>query len=259
MFRSRHAWWLYLALITPVAVGYLAGPFHAGPVYNAIGFSAIPAMVIGVRMHRPTRPLGVVRARVRRGAVRRRRRARLQLHGDLRDCAAVGLDRGCLLSLVLSGHRRRAAAADQEPQPGARLGEPDRRGDCHDRSRTALVARPDRAAGGQRGAAAGNEAGLDRLSALGHPRPRRRGAAGRRPRAPQPRLLHDRRSARRRPRGGLRLRLEPAARRVQPRNTAGRRLDRSAPAVRSRGAASLDDDGVSAGARPSRGSMSGGW
>ena len=54
MLRSRHAWWLYLALIAPVAVGYLAGPFRAGPVYNAIGFSAVPAMVIGVRMHRPT-------------------------------------------------------------------------------------------------------------------------------------------------------------------------------------------------------------
>ena len=54
MRRSHHAWWLYLALITPVAVGYLAGPFRAGPVYNAIGFSAVPAMVIGVRMHRPT-------------------------------------------------------------------------------------------------------------------------------------------------------------------------------------------------------------
>ena len=54
MRRSRHAWWLYLALFTPVAVGYLAGPFHAGPVYNAIGFSAVPAIVIGVRMHRPT-------------------------------------------------------------------------------------------------------------------------------------------------------------------------------------------------------------
>src|SRR5579862_3644869 len=53
MLRSRRAWWLYLALIAPVTVGYLAGPFHAGPVYNAIGFSAVVAMAVGVCMHRP--------------------------------------------------------------------------------------------------------------------------------------------------------------------------------------------------------------
>ena len=54
MRRSRHAWWLYLALLAPVTAGYLAGPLHAGLVYNAIGFSAVVAMVMGVRMHRPS-------------------------------------------------------------------------------------------------------------------------------------------------------------------------------------------------------------
>jgi diguanylate cyclase (GGDEF)-like protein/PAS domain S-box-containing protein len=50
---SRHAWWLYLALMTPVALAYLAGPLNAGPVFNAIGFSACVAIVVGVRLHRP--------------------------------------------------------------------------------------------------------------------------------------------------------------------------------------------------------------
>src|SRR5579862_7952057 len=50
---SRHAWWLYLAVMAPVAVAYLAGPLNAGPVFNAIGFSGVAAVVIGVRMHRP--------------------------------------------------------------------------------------------------------------------------------------------------------------------------------------------------------------
>ena len=49
----RHAWWLYLALIAPVTAVYLAGPLNYAPVYNAIGFSACIAMVVGVRAHRP--------------------------------------------------------------------------------------------------------------------------------------------------------------------------------------------------------------
>jgi hypothetical protein len=53
MRRSRHAWWLYLALMTPVAVAYLAGPLNAGPVFNLIGFSAGVAIILGVRIHRP--------------------------------------------------------------------------------------------------------------------------------------------------------------------------------------------------------------
>jgi diguanylate cyclase (GGDEF)-like protein/PAS domain S-box-containing protein len=51
---SRHAWWLYLALMAPVSVAYLAGPLNAGPVFNVIGFSGCAAIVVGIRIHRPT-------------------------------------------------------------------------------------------------------------------------------------------------------------------------------------------------------------
>ena len=50
---SRHAWWLYLAVMAPIAVAYLAGPLNAGPVFNVIGFSGVAAVITGVRMHRP--------------------------------------------------------------------------------------------------------------------------------------------------------------------------------------------------------------
>jgi diguanylate cyclase (GGDEF)-like protein/PAS domain S-box-containing protein len=50
---SRHAWWLYLAVMAAISVAYLAGPLKAGPVFNAIGFSACIAIVAGVRIHRP--------------------------------------------------------------------------------------------------------------------------------------------------------------------------------------------------------------
>jgi len=50
---SRHAWWLYLALIAPIAVAYLVGPLNSGPVFNLIGFSAVIAIVVGVRAHKP--------------------------------------------------------------------------------------------------------------------------------------------------------------------------------------------------------------
>lgn len=50
---SRHAWWLYLALMAPLSVAYLAGPLNAGPVFNVIGFSACVAIVLGVRINRP--------------------------------------------------------------------------------------------------------------------------------------------------------------------------------------------------------------
>jgi diguanylate cyclase len=50
---SRHAWWLYLALIAPIAIAYLVGPLNAGPVFNLIGFSAVIAIVVGVRTHKP--------------------------------------------------------------------------------------------------------------------------------------------------------------------------------------------------------------
>jgi diguanylate cyclase (GGDEF)-like protein/PAS domain S-box-containing protein len=50
---ARHAWWLYLALMAPIAVLYLAGPLTAGPVFNLIGFTAVIAVVVGVRTHKP--------------------------------------------------------------------------------------------------------------------------------------------------------------------------------------------------------------
>jgi hypothetical protein len=50
---SHHAWWLYLALMAPVSVAYLAGPLNTGPVFNVIGFSGCAAIVVGVRIHRP--------------------------------------------------------------------------------------------------------------------------------------------------------------------------------------------------------------
>jgi diguanylate cyclase (GGDEF)-like protein/PAS domain S-box-containing protein len=50
---SRHAWWLYLALMAPITVAYLAGPLNHGPVFNAIGFGACIAIVVGVRTHKP--------------------------------------------------------------------------------------------------------------------------------------------------------------------------------------------------------------
>ena len=39
--------------MVPITVAYLAGPLNAGPVFNAIGFSGVVAVVAGVRMHRP--------------------------------------------------------------------------------------------------------------------------------------------------------------------------------------------------------------
>jgi hypothetical protein len=50
---SLRAWWLYLAVMVPIAIAYLAGPLNAGPVFNVIGFSACIAIVVGVRMHKP--------------------------------------------------------------------------------------------------------------------------------------------------------------------------------------------------------------
>ncbi|HUY60072.1 MAG TPA: EAL domain-containing protein [Solirubrobacteraceae bacterium] len=51
---SRSAWWLYLVVMLPIAVLYLAGPLNAGPVFNLIGLSAVIAIVVGVRTHKPT-------------------------------------------------------------------------------------------------------------------------------------------------------------------------------------------------------------
>jgi PAS domain-containing protein len=51
---SRHVWWLYLALMAPLIGAYLAGLLTGGPVYNVIGFSGVVAMVVGIRVHKPT-------------------------------------------------------------------------------------------------------------------------------------------------------------------------------------------------------------
>ena len=53
--RER-AWWLFLVVMVPVAGLYLFGPalFNAPPVFNVIGLSAVLAIVVGVRMHRPS-------------------------------------------------------------------------------------------------------------------------------------------------------------------------------------------------------------
>jgi signal transduction histidine kinase/ActR/RegA family two-component response regulator len=51
---SRQAWWLYLALIAPLTIAYLSGLLNTGPTYNVIGFSGVVAMIVGIRMNRPT-------------------------------------------------------------------------------------------------------------------------------------------------------------------------------------------------------------
>ncbi len=52
--RTR-AWWIFLLVMAPVVGLYLFGPhaFNTGPVFNAIGLSAVAAIVAGVRLHRP--------------------------------------------------------------------------------------------------------------------------------------------------------------------------------------------------------------
>jgi signal transduction histidine kinase len=55
---SARAWWLFLLVVAPVAGLYLVGPrvFNTGPIFNAIGLSAVAAILVGVRMHRPRFP-----------------------------------------------------------------------------------------------------------------------------------------------------------------------------------------------------------
>jgi signal transduction histidine kinase len=57
--RER-AWWLFLVVMAPIVGLYLFGPeaFNHGLVFNGIGLSAVVAILVGVRMHRPsaTRP-----------------------------------------------------------------------------------------------------------------------------------------------------------------------------------------------------------
>jgi signal transduction histidine kinase len=55
LMRER-AWWLFLVVMAPIVCVYLFGPaaFNAGPVFNGIGLSAVAAIVVGVRLHRPS-------------------------------------------------------------------------------------------------------------------------------------------------------------------------------------------------------------
>ncbi len=253
MRRSRHAWWLYLALIAPVAVGYLAGPLRAGPVYNAIGFSAVPAMVIGVRMHRPTaRWAWYVLAF---GEV-------LFVGGDVLAYNYAAIFGGALPSISIADVFYLS---------------------CYPVTAVGLLLLIRSRSPGRDWASLIDAAivtiGLGLLSWLVLIAPLAHNAAlplgtklvsiayplsdilvlgvavrlavGAGP--AEPRLLHDRRRARRRPRGRLGLRLEPAPRRLQPRDPARRGLDRRAPAVRSRGAAPLDDDACRSRPKPSCG------
>jgi signal transduction histidine kinase len=56
MAMRKRAWWVFLVVMAPIVGPYLFGlaPLHSGPVFNAIGLSAVVAIVIGVRLHRPT-------------------------------------------------------------------------------------------------------------------------------------------------------------------------------------------------------------
>lgn len=56
--RAR-AWWIFLLAMAPVVGLYLFGPkaLNTGPVFNAIGLSAAAAIVVGVRIQRPSHPL----------------------------------------------------------------------------------------------------------------------------------------------------------------------------------------------------------
>jgi signal transduction histidine kinase len=52
---KKRAWWVFLLVMGPIVGLYLFGPglFNVGPVFNAIGISAVAAIVAGVRLHRP--------------------------------------------------------------------------------------------------------------------------------------------------------------------------------------------------------------
>jgi diguanylate cyclase (GGDEF)-like protein/PAS domain S-box-containing protein len=51
---SRHAWLIYLGGMSAVSLAYLFAPkpINSGPVFNAIGLSAVVAIVVGIRINR---------------------------------------------------------------------------------------------------------------------------------------------------------------------------------------------------------------
>jgi signal transduction histidine kinase len=52
---KTRAWWVFLLVMAPIVGLYLIGPaaLNAGPVFNAIGISAVAAILAGIRLHQP--------------------------------------------------------------------------------------------------------------------------------------------------------------------------------------------------------------
>ena len=52
---KTRAWWVYLLVMAPVVGLYSLGPdaLNAGPVFNAVGVSAVAAILVGIRLHQP--------------------------------------------------------------------------------------------------------------------------------------------------------------------------------------------------------------
>jgi hypothetical protein len=57
MRRLRQPWALYGLVAAAVAAGYLAGPLNSAPIFNILGFSAVVAIIVGVRRNAPRRRL----------------------------------------------------------------------------------------------------------------------------------------------------------------------------------------------------------
>src|SRR5713101_4243587 len=53
---KQRAWWLFLVAMAPLVGLYLFGPavLNQGPVFNAIGLTAVVAILVGVRINRPS-------------------------------------------------------------------------------------------------------------------------------------------------------------------------------------------------------------
>src|SRR5690348_3202649 len=56
---KRRIWWIYLTAGLLIGCLYFVGPrwVRAGPVFNAIAASSVVAVVVGVRIHAPSRRL----------------------------------------------------------------------------------------------------------------------------------------------------------------------------------------------------------
>ena len=71
--RAR-AWWVFLLVMAPIVGLYLFGPdvFNQGPVFNAIGLSAVVAISSACVCNRPSESEALVPVRPRSGVVRLR-------------------------------------------------------------------------------------------------------------------------------------------------------------------------------------------